>query len=89
MFTRITDQTQLTFSAYLPPKQINFTIPAYLNITGQYYLSIFPGYSGQTVPQHFIINPGFFGSITSRSPNPLQNASLLLLGNSLWVEWVY
>ena len=85
IFNRITDQRQLSFSVYLPAKQVNFQIPTYLNLTGKYYLSVFAGSYGQTLQQVFTINPSFIGSLISRAPNPIQNASLGLRGNDLWL----
>ncbi len=64
-------------------------IPTYLSLTGKYYLSIFAGSFGQTTLQVYTVNPSFIGTLISRAPNPIQNASLVLRGNDLWVEWSY
>jgi hypothetical protein len=87
IFTRIEDQSRLTFSQYLPAKTTEFLIQAYLNLTGDFYLSIFPGTSGLTSLEQYTIAPVFSGLIVSRPPNPLAIASLNLIGNDLWLNW--
>lgn len=89
IFTRISDQQRLAFSKYLPANTTNFKILACLNMTGVYYLSIFPGSSGLTSLTQYTIAPSFIGQIVSRSPTPLSNATLNLIGNDLWVNWTY
>jgi hypothetical protein len=63
----------------LPGNTLNFSIPAVLSLTGTYYLSIFPGFSGVTNRQIYLINPAYIGQVISRSPNPIASASLKLI----------
>ena len=64
-----------------------FKISSFLNLTGQFYLSVFAGFSGVTTTNLFTVSPSFIGSLVSRPPSPVQTASLNLIDNNLWVEW--
>ena len=87
IFSRVSDQKQMTFSQYLPPNKTDFSIPATLDLTGQFYLSVFSGFSGITSGNIYTVNPTFIKNVVSRSPSPIQSAALNLKGNDLWVEW--
>lgn len=60
-----------------------------MNMTGDYYLSIFVGNSGLTSLTQYTIAPSSIGPFTSKTPTPISNASLTLVGNSLWLNWSY
>jgi len=77
----------MTFTSFLAPNVTNFAITTFLNLTGQFYLSVFAGSSGLTSTSLFTVNPSFIGSLVSRTPAPLQLANLNLIDNDLWVEW--
>jgi len=78
----------MTFSSFLAPNVTEFAISSFLNLTGQFYLSVFAGSSGITTTSLYTVNPSFIGSLVSRTPLPLQIANLNLIENDLWVEWV-
>jgi hypothetical protein len=77
----------MIFSSFLAPNVTDFTISTFLNLTGQFYLSVFAGSSGVTTTNLFTVNPSYIGSLVSRTPAPLQIANLNLIDNDLWVEW--
>ena len=56
-------------------------------MTGDYYLSIFVGNSRLTSLTQYTIAPSAIGPFSSKPPNPIQTASLNLIGNSLWLYW--
>jgi len=87
IFTRVTDQKRLAFNQFLPANVTKFHVLTYLNLTGNYYLSIFLGQSGITNYKQYQIAPSFIGKIVSRSPNPLLEANLTLRGNDLYIFW--
>lgn len=89
IFTRISDQQRLAFNQYLPANTNSFEILAFLNLTGIYYLSVFPGSSGLTSLTQYTIAPSFIGQIVSRPPTPLSIATLNLIENDLWINWTY
>jgi hypothetical protein len=77
----------MTFTQYLAPNITEFNISIFLNLTGQFYLSVFAGFSGVTTANLFTVNPSFIGNLVSRPPSPVQSASLNLMGNNLWLQW--
>jgi hypothetical protein len=87
IFARITDQRRMSFNTYLPPNTTEFEVLATLTMSGNYYISIFTGTQGSTSLIQYTVIPDFFGRITGKSPDPLNDAALELRGNDLWLTW--
>jgi hypothetical protein len=56
-------------------------------MSGNYYLSIFPGNRGVTSRTQYKVDPSFIGAIVSRPPNPIHKTNLIIKNNDLYVEW--
>ena len=89
IFTRINDQRRLVFSQILNANEVNFKIYAILNMTGNFYISVFRGSMGSTFLATYTIEPRFIKSLLSQTPSAVRSASLNLIGNKLFVNWTH